>query len=81
MLVVVAEMIDCDPYDVRVLRCVASIQGQFAAYTANPIAERLGFRFEGTATQIDEAARHIAEFAVAGVDAVGSHVPRGRPGV
>ena len=78
---IVAEMIDCEPDDVRVLRCVASIQGQFAAYAASPIAERLGFRFEGTPTQIEESARHIAEFAVAGVDAVGSHVPRGRPGV
>jgi AcrR family transcriptional regulator len=78
---VVAEMIDCEPDDVRVLRCLASIQGQFAAYSPNPIAERLGFRFGGTPTQIEESARHIAEFAVAGVHAVGPHVPRGRAGV
>jgi AcrR family transcriptional regulator len=67
----VAEMIDGDPEDPRVRRCVASIQSQSIAYLPNPIASRLGFAFTPTPAHIDEAAHHIAEFSVAGVYAVG----------
>jgi hypothetical protein len=42
------------------------------AYFPNPIAIRLGMRFDPTPAQIDAAARHIAAFSVAGVRAVGS---------
>jgi AcrR family transcriptional regulator len=69
---IVAEMIGCDPSDRRVLRCVGSILSQTIVYARkNPIAERLGFSFQGTSAQIDEAARHITVFSVAGVRAVG----------
>jgi AcrR family transcriptional regulator len=69
---IVAKMIGCDPSDRRVLRCVGSILSQTIIYVRkNPIAERLGFTFRGTPAQIDEAARHITEFSVAGVRAVG----------
>ena len=69
---VIAELIDCDARDPRVLRCVASVQSQVVAYFPNPIAIRLGMRFDPTSAQIDAAARHIATFSVAGVRAVGS---------
>ena len=69
---VIAELIDCDARDPRVLRCVASVQSQVVAYFPNPIAIRLGMRFDPTSAQIDAAARHIAAFSVAGVRAVGS---------
>jgi TetR/AcrR family transcriptional regulator, regulator of cefoperazone and chloramphenicol sensitivity len=67
----VAEMTGCKPTDQLALRCVGSIMSQTLVYVRrNPIAERLGFTFSGTAKQIDDAARHIAEFSVAGIRAV-----------
>ena len=67
---VIAQILGCDPRDERVLRCVASIQSQLVAYLPNPIAARLGMRFDPTPAQIDEAAQHIADFSIAGVRAV-----------
>jgi len=72
---VVARMLDCDPRDQIVLRCVAATQAQAVAYMPNPIAARLGFTRPQTPAQIDEVARHIAEFAVGGVKAVARRVP------
>ena len=69
---IVAELIGGRPSDQRVLRCVASIHSQTIAYLPNPIAARLGFSFKPTPSQIDEAARHIAAFSLAGVRAIGS---------
>ncbi len=69
---IVAELIGGKPTDQRVLRCVASIHSQSIAYLPNPIAARLGFHFKPTPAQIEEAARHIADFSLAGVRAVGS---------
>ena len=69
---VVAGMLGCELSDPRVLRCVGSVQSQSIMYARpNPIAERLGFTFKATRSEIDEAARHIAEFSVAGVQAIG----------
>jgi TetR/AcrR family transcriptional regulator, regulator of cefoperazone and chloramphenicol sensitivity len=67
----IAAMIDCDPADQRVLRCVASVQAQTLAYQPNPIAARLGFVNKPTTSNLDEIAEHIAEFSIAGVHAVG----------
>jgi AcrR family transcriptional regulator len=73
---VVARMMDCDVSDPRVLRCVGSVHSQSIVYLRpNVIAERLGFSFNATAAEIEEAARHIAEFCVAGVHAI-SRTPR-----
>ncbi len=70
---VVAEITGCEPTDPLALRCVGSIMSQTLVYARrNPVAQRLGFRFTGSPKQIDEAARHIAEFSVAGVRAVAS---------
>jgi AcrR family transcriptional regulator len=66
----VADMMGCEPSNPRVMQCVASIQTQFVAYLPNPIARRLGFHFKGTPAEIDQAARHIAEFSAAGIHAV-----------
>ena len=41
---VIAELIDSDARDPRVLRCVASVQSQVVAYFPDPIAIRLGMR-------------------------------------
>jgi TetR/AcrR family transcriptional regulator, regulator of cefoperazone and chloramphenicol sensitivity len=69
---VVARIMGCDPKDPRVMRCVLSVQSQSIIYARpNAVAERLGFKFRPTPAQIDEAARHIAEFSIAGIRAVG----------
>jgi AcrR family transcriptional regulator len=68
---IVAKILGCDPTDKRVRRCVASVQAQAVSYFPNPISERLGFSFEPTPENIDDAARHIATFSLAGVRAVG----------
>lgn len=68
---IVAELIGGKPTEQRVLRCVASIHSQSIAYLPNPIAARLGFSFKPTPSQIEEAARHIADFSLAGVRAIG----------
>ncbi len=69
---VVAEIIGCAPEDQRALRCAASVQALFVVYMPNPIARRLGFRYTGTPEEIDQAARHITEFSLAGIRAVAS---------
>ena len=76
---VVARMLDCDPKDEIVMRCVAATQAQAVAYMPNPVAARLGFTRPQTPAQIDEVARHIAEFAVGGVKAVARRVPDRAP--
>jgi TetR/AcrR family transcriptional regulator, regulator of cefoperazone and chloramphenicol sensitivity len=70
----VAELIGCRPSDDIALRSVGSLMSQAVIYVRrNPIAERLGFPFTGTPAEIDEAARHIAEFSIGGIRAVARH--------
>ena len=76
---VVAELMDCPPDDPRVLRCVGSILAQTIIWVRkNPIAERLGFVFKPTPENIESAARHIADFSVAGIRAVAVQRPPDR---
>jgi len=73
---VIAGIIGCDPKDQRVMRCVLSVQSQSIIYARpNAVAERLGFKFQPTAAQIDEAAQHIADFSIAGIRAIGQYKP------
>ena len=73
---VVAELMECDPTDPRVLRCVGSILAQTIIWVRkNPIAERLGFVFKPTPDNIDMVARHITDFSVAGIRAVAAQRP------
>jgi TetR/AcrR family transcriptional regulator, regulator of cefoperazone and chloramphenicol sensitivity len=72
----VAELIGCAPSDEIALRCVGSLMSQTVMFgRRNPVGERLGFSFTGTPAQIEEAARHIAEFSIAGIKAVARRVP------
>lgn len=67
---VIAEMMGCDPSERRVLLCVMSVQSQSLMYARrNPIAERLGFSARPSFAEIDEAARHIADFSIGGIRA------------
>jgi len=65
---IVSEMIDCDPSDGRVMLCVMSVMSQTVMYGRhNAVADRLGYAANPTPAQIDEAARHIAEFSIGGI--------------
>jgi AcrR family transcriptional regulator len=67
---VIAEMMGCDPSERRVLLCVMSVQAQSLMYGRhNAIAERLGFSARPSPAKIEEAARHIADFSIAGIRA------------
>jgi TetR/AcrR family transcriptional regulator, regulator of cefoperazone and chloramphenicol sensitivity len=77
---VVGRLIGCAPTDQRVLRCVVSVQAQSVMFgRPNPVTERLGFASTFTPAQIDEAARHIAEFSLAGIRAVARLAPHPAP--
>jgi AcrR family transcriptional regulator len=68
---VIGRMIGCTPSDKRVLHCVVSIQAQSVMFARpNPVADRLGFTSAPTPAQVEQAARHIAEFSIAGIRAV-----------
>jgi AcrR family transcriptional regulator len=67
----IAALIDGEPTDQAVLRCVASVQAQTLSYLPNPIAGRLGLVNKPTPANLDGIAAHIAEFSLAGVHAVG----------
>ena len=67
----IAAIIDREPTDQAVLRCVASVQAQTLSYLPNPIAARLGLVNKPTPANLDGIAAHIAEFSLAGVHAVG----------
>jgi AcrR family transcriptional regulator len=70
----IAAIIGCDPTEQRVLRCVASVQAQTLSYLPNPIAARLGFVNKPTAANLRDIADHIADFSLAGIQAVGRAV-------
>jgi TetR/AcrR family transcriptional regulator, regulator of cefoperazone and chloramphenicol sensitivity len=68
---VIAEMIGVDPADRRVMLCVMSVMSQSVMYAKhNAVAERLGYPATPTASEIDAAAQHIAEFSIGGIQAI-----------
>lgn len=71
----VAEILHCDPSDARVQRSVASIQAQCAMLLPHPIGDRLRPQGKRTPADIDKLARHIADFSLAGIRAVGRSRP------
>lgn len=80
LLRVVADMIGVEPSDRRVLLCVLSVQSQSVMFArTNAVAARLGFGLAPTAAQIEEVARHIADFSIGGIHAVGAHPEAGQP--
>ncbi len=71
---VVAELLDLDPSDARVQRCVSSIQSQFMFYGFTQM-RRILTEAPRTAAEIDAIVEHTLAFSLAGVRAV---APRGR---
>jgi AcrR family transcriptional regulator len=70
----VADIMGCESTDRRVLRSVASIQTQSIAYLPNPLGERLGLTTRTTPAHVQEIARHIADFSIAGIRALARNV-------
>ncbi len=68
---IVADMLDCPEDDPRVMRCVISVQTQAVAYLPNAIGARIGLKAKLTTQEIDVVARHITEFSIGGIRAVG----------
>jgi AcrR family transcriptional regulator len=67
---IVAEILGCPTQDPRVMRCVISVQTQAVAYLPNAIGARIGLKARLTSAEIDDIARHIAEFSLAGIRAL-----------
>jgi TetR/AcrR family transcriptional regulator, regulator of cefoperazone and chloramphenicol sensitivity len=67
---IVAALMDGSPDDDRVTRCVISVHTQCLAVMNNPVAPRLGLSPVATAAGIQEIARHIAKFSLAGIRAI-----------
>ena len=65
---IVAEMLGVEPADRRVMRCVMSVMSQTVMYARhNAIADRLGYSASPTPAEIEQTARHIAEFSIGGI--------------
>lgn len=70
---IVAEMLGVEPSDRRVMLCVMSVMSQTVMYARhNAIADRLGHSANPSAAEIEQTARHIAEFSIGGIRQVGS---------
>ena len=67
---IVSDMLDCPANDPRVMRCVISVQTQTVAYLPNAVGARIGLKARLTPAEIEEVARHIAEFSIAGIRAL-----------
>jgi TetR/AcrR family transcriptional regulator, regulator of cefoperazone and chloramphenicol sensitivity len=69
---IVAEMLGCPVADERVPRCVASIHAQWILFVPNPIASRFRQKLHLRSEDVDRVGRHIADFSLAGIRAVGA---------
>ena len=67
---IVAAILGCPLKDPRVMRSVISVQTQTVAYLPNAIGARMGLKAKLTPAEIDEIARHIAEFSLGGIRAL-----------
>jgi AcrR family transcriptional regulator len=68
---VVADLLDCDPDEDRVIRSVMSIHAQIHILLNSPVTSRMyGAASLTTADQITAFAQHITRFSLAGIRAV-----------
>ena len=67
---IVAEILACPTSDPRVMRSVVSVQAQSVAYLPSAIGVRLGQKTKLTPAEIDDIARHVSEFSLAGIRAL-----------
>ena len=67
---IVSDILGCSPQDPRVMRSVISVQTQAVAYLPNAIGARIGIKAKLTAGEIDDIARHIADFSLGGIRAL-----------
>ena len=67
---IIVALLGCDDDDPRVARCLLSVNAQVLALLDHPVAARLRFGPAPTAGGIDELARHITCFSMAGIRAI-----------
>ena len=68
---IVAELLDCEMDDERVLRCALSVHVQCLALVDNPGARRMNSALDRSPEAIDAMADHIARFSLAGIREIG----------
>ena len=67
---IVRELLGRDATEERVMRTVASIQGQCLVYAPNAVAKRLGVCVTRSPEQLDALADYVAQFSLGGIRAV-----------
>lgn len=77
MAELVAELLGTTVDDERVMRCVLSVQLQFQAALANPVATRLVPEFRADAQSTERLAQHIADFSMGGIQFLAARDRRG----
>jgi AcrR family transcriptional regulator len=71
----IADLLGCSTRDVRVMRCMASVQSQCLSFVPNPVVARLYPDFRITPREVAALADHIATFSLAGIRAL-ARAPR-----
>jgi AcrR family transcriptional regulator len=69
---IIIKLLGCAEDDPRVARCLLSVNGQVLALLDHPVAARLRFGPTPAPEGIDELARHITCFSLAGIRAIAS---------
>ncbi len=76
----VSELLGCPPEDERVWQTALSVQSQCIFYKfSKPVFARMAPDLQFTAEVIDRIADHIAEFSLAGIQAVSQHMQEVKP--
>ena len=67
---IIVRLLDCSEDDPRVARCLLSVNAQVLALLDHPVAARLRFGPTPAGAGLDELARHITCFSLAGIRAI-----------
>jgi hypothetical protein len=67
---IIVRLLGSDEDDPRVARCLLSVNAQVLALLGHPVVARLRFGTSPAPERIDELARHITCFSLAGIRAI-----------